>query len=107
MDWLLMSGLGGGLTIVIAAMLVCMFWAALVHPNRIRNMSVFRAAVWILGAGLVIPIVGMALTAVPDSSSPSSMSRGGAPFQYLMLVQYLAIGISLCLSLDSVMWRND
>jgi hypothetical protein len=54
MEWLRMTSGTGWLE---AALLIGLFWAALVHPDRIRSVTAFRIATYLLGASVVAPVV--------------------------------------------------
>ncbi len=50
--------MGGGWDMVDAALVLGLFWAVLVHPERIRHRLQFRIATVLLGLGMVLPLVG-------------------------------------------------
>ena len=55
MEWLSMIGTGRGW--LEAALLIGFFWAALVHPDRIRSVTEFRIATLLLGVSMVVPVM--------------------------------------------------
>ena len=54
----MMLGMGGtGTSLLGAALLIGLFWAALAHPDRIQSVLQFRIATMLLGISIVVPVV--------------------------------------------------
>ncbi len=106
MEWLSMMFGGSGHGWTEAALLIGLFWAALAHPERIRNLTEFRLATVLLGLSLVVPVMVQLFL----MNSPLNMLRqpGMGPGQdtgiamYAMAVAPALTMLSLILGVDSV-----
>ena len=54
---LLFGGVSGNLVVVEAALIICLFWAALVRPERIGSVAAFRLAMVLLAVAILAPSV--------------------------------------------------
>ena len=111
MEWLSMMFGGAGRGWTEAALLIGLFWAALGHPERIRNLTEFRLATVLLGLSLVVPVMVQLFL----MNSPLNMLRQpamGGPGQdagiamYSMAVAPALTMMSLILGVDSVTPRS-
>lgn len=48
---------GAGRGFVDAALVACLFWAAVAHPERIRSVFLFRVSGLILGVSILAPVL--------------------------------------------------
>ena len=120
MEWWLNLLSGGGLGWIEAALLVCLFWAALVHPDRVRSWLEFRVASWLLAAAIVAPvIVQLAFTMLGGAGpvGPTFGPRGGIPrgagrdlsvemMMYGVAIPPLLLMLAVILAVDSVISRS-
>lgn len=110
---------GGGQVWVEAALLVCLFWAALVKPERIRSLMEFRIASLLLAAAIVAPImVQLAFVSMNQFGAgtrplpPFGTVRppgGGANVDmtiYGLAVPPLVLTVAVILAVDSVIPRT-
>lgn len=93
----------GGSGMFEAALVICFFWAALAHPDRIQKIRRFRLAALLLGTAMVAPVLLQLFLGVV-SYSPKVI--GGRSGNELMMLP-MAIGpilkmLALLLGLDSV-----
>jgi hypothetical protein len=109
MEWLSLLFGGGGRSWLEAALLVCLFWAALIRPERIRSLGEFRAAAILLGISIIAPIliqllvIGQPLT--PGARTPAG-SRTLEMSMYSMAIPPLLTMTAVLLGLDSVIPRS-
>ncbi|WP_169974461.1 hypothetical protein [Tautonia rosea] len=105
MEWLSMM-FGGGRGFVDSALLIGLFWAALVHPDRIRSLYSFRVATILLAVSVVVPL----LTQL--AWLQGTIRGGGAPGQGTGLtmvaqaVHPLVLMLAVLIGLDSVTPRS-
>jgi hypothetical protein len=104
---------GGQRGWVEAAFLVCLFWAALGHPDRIRSPITFRIAVLLFAVSLIAPtIVNLYLAGIGQSPlSPQGRPRGQDTMAGVYAIYLSAAGpalfmLSFLLAIDSVIPRG-
>ena len=105
MEWLSMM-LGTGRGWLEAALLIGFFWAALVHPDRIRSVTEFRIATLLLGVSMVVPVmVSLFLVAFGGPRQPG-MGQDAGTATYAMAIAPLLSMMTVILGVDSVTPRS-
>lgn len=62
MDYSFIAGsFASGQAVVLAALVIGLFWTALVHPKRIRSLTQFRVATFMAGFSMVVPLISQIL----------------------------------------------
>lgn len=94
----------GGSGMFEAALVICFFWAALAHPDRIQKIRRFRLAALLLVTAMVAPVLLQLFLKFVSYYIPEVF---GARSDELMMVLTLAIGtilkmLALLLGLDSM-----
>ena len=105
---------GSGRSWIEAALLIGLFWAALIHPERIRSLFRFRLATLLLGISVISPFfVQIFLFATMDGgASPRSAPRQpGLAQESTMRILCMAIPpfllmLAILLGVDSVTPRS-
>ena len=105
MDFLSMMFGGGGQGWLDAALLIGIFWAALGHPERIRNLIEFRTASILLAISIVIPVLVQLYLLRSQSSSLMPRSDPGM-VMYAMAISPILKMIAIILAVDSVTPRQ-
>lgn len=75
-DYLSLMFGGAGRGFVDAALVACLFWAALVHPERIRSVVLFRVSGLLLGVAIFAPVL-VQLFVVVQQGGPTRFGGGG------------------------------
>jgi len=88
MDYTYYMAMSSGQTMVVAALLIGLFWTALGHPDRIRSVMQFRAATFLVAFSLVVPIFAQFVTVGRQSAGNLS---GGVSDDYLLLIVMAAL----------------
>lgn len=99
--------LGGGHGLLDAALLVCLFWAALVRPERIRSLLEFRLALVLLGLSIMAPMA-IQLTLAWMRPGPAAGRFGMANQDqgvgmYFMVIPSALTMLAVLLGVDSVL----
>ena len=104
---LLFGGAGHGW--IEAALVVCLFWAALVRPERIRSLAEFRIAALLLGVSIIAPVLIQLFVIghrTPEVSRPPAASQELDAVMYTMAIPPLLTMLVVVLGIDSVMSRT-
>ncbi len=106
MEWVTLAWFIGHGPIA-AALVVGLFWAALVHPERIRSRLQFRLSALCLGAS-VLASTFVPLTLLLYTTGDSRSDRGGALGYRLYFCALPPIFLSLAIyfGIDSVMAKR-
>ena len=88
MDYTYFMAMSSGQSMVVAALLIGLFWAALGHPERIRSVMQFRAATLLVAFSLVVPLLSQFATMNGMSGGNLSGTHSG---DYLLLIVMAAL----------------
>lgn len=88
-------------------LIICLFWAALAKPERIRSVVEFRIAGLLLGLSIVLPFALNILLYSDSNSYMSGFSNSSAPRSYLSLAPVVLLMLALVFGLDSVTPRQN
>lgn len=89
-----------GLPAILTALL---FWTAVAHPNRITNLSLFRASVATTFLSMIIPPLWSIV--FPERRSATEFSLSMLP--YLHVARIVSIAVAMLLGLLSVTPRQQ
>jgi hypothetical protein len=106
MDWFSLMFGGGGRGWVEAALLTCLFWAALVRPERIRSPLEFRIASLLLALAIIAPVMVQLFVIghpAPGGMRPPGITPDVGVTMYATAVPPLFLTLAVILGLDSVM----
>ena len=109
MHFLNMLNAASGHSWVGVALLIGFFWAALAHPDRIRSVTEFRLATWLLGGSMVAPVMIQLFIAGDGRPLDSPQVRVGQDVgtaMYLMAIPPLLNMVAVILGVDSVTPRS-
>lgn len=109
MDWLNLLFGGAGRGWIEAALLVCLFWAALARPERIRSVLEFRLATLLLGIAIVAPVL-IQIFVIAQRTPMGGRSPAGTQetetAMYASVVPPVITMLAVILGIDSVMPRS-
>jgi hypothetical protein len=109
MDWLNLLFGGAGRGWIESALLVCLFWAALARPERIRSLLEFRLAALLLGVAIVAPVliqVWLIGQRPPLVGRSPAGAQGPDTAMYALVVPPVLTMLAVLLGVDSVMPRS-
>jgi hypothetical protein len=109
MDWLSLMFGGAGRGWIEAALLVCLFWTALVRPERIRSLFEFRLAALLLGVAVVAPVLIQLFVIghrTPGSGRNPVGAEGLETAMYASAVPPVITMLAILLGIDSIMPRS-
>lgn len=104
---MLMGGTGRGL--VEAALVICLFWAALSRPERIRNLFEFRLASVLLGISIIAPaLIQMFFMGFTGTAALNRPGAGKQPeaLMFTMAIPPLLTMLAVLLGIDAVTPRG-
>jgi hypothetical protein len=87
---------------------VCLFWAALTRPERIRSLMEFRLAALILGVSIVAPVLVQLFVIgrpVAAGGRPPVANQAVELSMYAMAIPPVLTMLAVILGIDSVMPR--
>lgn len=100
---------GQGHSSVQAALLVCLFWIALVKPERIRSVGTFRVACLVFAVTFVAPVLTNLFLVGGNPLMPQTrpgMGQNPGAWMYVSAIPPALLMISFLLAIDSITPRR-